>query len=55
MREWYLTRSQVFAGCALVNFGAFLDQTSLAAAHVVVGRALNAGDNMTWITGAYFV
>ncbi|KAH7094597.1 MFS general substrate transporter [Paraphoma chrysanthemicola] len=54
----YLTQRRlvmVFVGCALVNFGAFLDQTSLATAHVVVGRALNARDNATWITGAYFV
>jgi hypothetical protein len=32
-----------------------MDQTTLAASLSIVGNALNASDQTSWISGAYFV
>ncbi|GME26896.1 Tetracycline resistance protein TetB/drug resistance transporter [Neofusicoccum parvum] len=54
----YLPRRRivaVFLACASIDFAALLDQTSLAASLSIVGSALGASDQASWISGAYFV
>ncbi|KKY13385.1 putative mfs drug transporter [Diplodia seriata] len=45
----------VFLACASIDFAALLDQTSLAASLSIIGRSLNASNQSSWISGAYFV
>ncbi|KAH7057433.1 putative MFS drug transporter [Macrophomina phaseolina] len=45
----------VFLACASIDFAALLDQTSLAASLAIIGNALNASNQSSWISGAYFV
>lgn len=47
--------SQVFLACASIDFAALLDQTSLAASLSIIGRSLDASNQTSWISGAYFV
>ncbi|KAF4536950.1 Tetracycline resistance protein TetB/drug resistance transporter [Lasiodiplodia theobromae] len=54
----YLPRRRiiaVFLACASIDFAALLDQTSLAASLSIIGRSLDASNQTSWISGAYFV
>ncbi|KAK7527606.1 putative MFS drug transporter [Phyllosticta citriasiana] len=54
----YLPKSKiitVFLACASIDFAALLDQTSLAASLSIIGSALDASDQSSWISGGYFV
>lgn len=57
-REGMMTEAnsrQIFLACSAVDFLALIDQTTLAASLTIVSNALNAGDEQSWIAGAYFV
>ncbi|GFG21734.1 uncharacterized MFS-type transporter C1399.02 [Aspergillus udagawae] len=54
----YVPRSTIitiFLACSTVDLVALMDQTTLAASLSIVGSALNASDQTSWISGAYFV
>ncbi|RHZ69268.1 hypothetical protein CDV55_106401 [Aspergillus turcosus] len=54
----YVPRSTIitiFLACSTVDLVALMDQTTLAASLSIVGNALNASDQTSWISGAYFV
>ncbi|KAK8218389.1 putative MFS drug transporter [Phyllosticta capitalensis] len=54
----YLPKSKiitVFLACASIDFAALLDQTSLAASLSIIGSALDASDQSSWLSGGYFV
>lgn len=45
----------IFLACSTVDLVALMDQTTLAASLSIVGNALNASNQTSWISGAYFV
>ncbi|THC99219.1 hypothetical protein EYZ11_001307 [Aspergillus tanneri] len=45
----------VFLACSTVDLVALMDQTTLAASLSIIGNALHASDQTSWISGAYFV
>ncbi|KAH1389354.1 hypothetical protein KXW83_007337 [Aspergillus fumigatus] len=45
----------IFLACSTVDLVALMDQTTLAASLSIVGNALNASNQASWISGAYFV
>ncbi|KAL1953279.1 hypothetical protein VTO42DRAFT_3313 [Malbranchea cinnamomea] len=48
-------RWQIFLACASVDLVALMDQTTLATSLSIIGNALNASDQSSWIAGGYFV
>jgi hypothetical protein len=47
--------SQIFLACSSVDLLALMDQTTLAASLSIIGNALGASDQTSWISGGYFV
>ncbi|RMJ28671.1 transporter [Aspergillus sp. HF37] len=45
----------IFLACSTVDLIALMDQTTLAASLSIIGNALHASDQTSWISGAYFV
>ncbi|EAW13405.1 putative MFS drug transporter [Aspergillus clavatus NRRL 1] len=45
----------IFLACSAVDLVALMDQTTLAASLSIIGNALDASDQTSWISGAYFV
>ncbi|QKX61383.1 uncharacterized protein TRUGW13939_08531 [Talaromyces rugulosus] len=45
----------IFFACSSVDLLALMDQTTLAASLTVIGNALGASDQVSWISGGYFV
>ncbi|XHF98929.1 hypothetical protein AWENTII_002459 [Aspergillus wentii] len=45
----------IFLACSTVDFVALMDQTTLAASTSIIGNALGASDQTSWIAGGYFV
>ena len=46
---------QIFLACSSVDLLALMDQTTLAASLSIIGNALGASDQTSWISGGYFV
>lgn len=46
---------QIFLACASVDLLALMDQTTLATSLTIIGNALNASNQTSWIAGGYFV
>jgi hypothetical protein len=46
---------QIFLACSTVDLLALMDQTTLAASLSIIGNALGASDQTSWISGGYFV
>ncbi|KAF8248817.1 MFS drug transporter [Wilcoxina mikolae CBS 423.85] len=46
---------KIFLACASVDLVALMDQTTLAASLTIVGSALGAGRQASWIASAYFI
>lgn len=55
MRHHLLIAPQIFLACSSVDLLALMDQTTLAASLAIVGSALNAGSQTSWISNGYFV
>ena len=47
--------SQIFLSAASVDLLALMDQTTLAASLYIIGNALRAGDQVSWIASGYFM
>lgn len=47
--------AQIFLACSTVDLIALMDQTTLAASLSIIGNALHASDQTSWISGGYFV
>ncbi|KAG2416603.1 hypothetical protein HFD88_007818 [Aspergillus terreus] len=45
----------IFLACSTVDLIALMDQTTLAASLSIIGNALHASDQTSWISGGYFV
>ncbi|KAJ5977392.1 hypothetical protein N7501_000734 [Penicillium viridicatum] len=45
----------IFLACSSVDLLALMDQTTLAASLSIIGNALGASDQTSWISGGYFV
>ncbi|KAB8237234.1 putative MFS drug transporter [Aspergillus alliaceus] len=45
----------IFLACSTVDLIALMDQTTLAASLSIIGNALHASDQSSWISGGYFV
>ncbi|KAB8079621.1 MFS general substrate transporter [Aspergillus leporis] len=45
----------IFLACSTVDLIALMDQTTLAASLSIIGNALHASDQASWISGGYFV
>ncbi|KAJ5708209.1 hypothetical protein N7488_008010 [Penicillium malachiteum] len=45
----------IFLACSTVDLVALMDQTTLASCLYIIGNALGASDQSSWISGAYFV
>ncbi|KAJ6062609.1 uncharacterized protein N7446_006729 [Penicillium canescens] len=45
----------IFLACSTVDLLALMDQTTLAASLSIIGNALGASDQTSWISGGYFV
>ncbi|KAJ5090566.1 hypothetical protein N7532_009250 [Penicillium argentinense] len=45
----------IFLACSTVDLLALMDQTTLAASLAIIGNALGASDQTSWISGGYFV
>ncbi|KAL5355915.1 major facilitator superfamily domain-containing protein [Aspergillus floccosus] len=45
----------IFLACSTVDLVALMDQTTLAASLSIIGNALHASDQTSWISGGYFV
>ncbi|KAA8895683.1 multidrug resistance protein fnx1 [Sphaerosporella brunnea] len=45
----------IFLACAAVDLVALMDQTTLAASLTIIGSALNAGRQASWIANGYFI
>ena len=50
-----LTLTKIFLACSSVDLLALMDQTTLAASLSIIGNALGASDQTSWISGGYFV
>jgi hypothetical protein len=50
-----LMAPQIFLACSTVDLLALMDQTTLAASLSIIGNALGASDQTSWISGGYFV
>ncbi|KAF8539074.1 MFS drug transporter [Trichophaea hybrida] len=46
---------KIFLACASVDLVALMDQTTLAASLTIIGSALGAGRQASWIASAYFI
>ncbi|KAJ6104387.1 hypothetical protein N7523_010707 [Penicillium sp. IBT 18751x] len=46
---------QIFLACSSVDLLALMDQTTLASSLSIIGNALGASDQTSWISGGYFV
>ncbi|KAJ5579995.1 uncharacterized protein N7459_005980 [Penicillium hispanicum] len=45
----------IFLACSTVDLLALMDQTTLASSLYIIGNALGASDQASWISGGYFV
>ncbi|KAJ6015614.1 hypothetical protein N7540_010205 [Penicillium herquei] len=45
----------IFLACSTADLVALMDQTTLASCLYIIGNALGASDQSSWISGAYFV
>ncbi|KAJ9390912.1 hypothetical protein DTO063F5_1356 [Paecilomyces variotii] len=54
----YVTKGKIitiFLACASVDLLALMDQTTLAASLAIIGSALRAGSQTSWISNGYFI
>ncbi|CAG9953929.1 unnamed protein product [Clonostachys rosea f. rosea IK726] len=54
----YVSKSKIitiFLACATVDLVALMDQTTLAASLTIVGNALQAGQQLSWLANGYFI
>ncbi|KAL1870382.1 hypothetical protein Plec18167_007516 [Paecilomyces lecythidis] len=54
----YVTKGKIvtiFLACASVDLLALMDQTTLAASLAIIGSALHAGSQTSWISNGYFI
>ncbi|CAH0025314.1 unnamed protein product [Clonostachys rhizophaga] len=54
----YVSKSKIitiFLACATVDLVALMDQTTLAASLTIIGNALQAGQQLSWLANGYFI